>query len=228
MKAICYVCKKEFERKPALLKRAKRPTCSEECRNVMYKTQRKEIICDYCLKPFIAKKYYQEHSKKHFCCKEHSNLYLSKTRHKDKIKTTCPICNKVFEIYDFRTKDNKVICCSRSCATKYQLRDKTKHWHYNENITDEERIERRKLKENVEWRNKVFEKDNYTCNICKQYGGKLEAHHLNGYNWDKENRLNVENGITLCQKHHKEFHKKYGNKNNTKEQFLEYVNQSGS
>jgi len=35
----------------------------------------------------------------------------------------------------------------------------------------------RELKEYKEWRKQVFERDNYTCQECKQYGGDLEAHH---------------------------------------------------
>ena len=48
-------------------------------------------------------------------------------------------------------------------------------------------------------------------------------HHINGYNWDKENRTNINNGITLNQEIHKEFHKLYGKGNNTKEQFNQFI-----
>jgi hypothetical protein len=33
--------------------------------------------------------------------------------------------------------------------------------------------------ENRQWIKAVFERDNYTCQRCGQYGGKLEAHHCN-------------------------------------------------
>ena len=45
------------------------------------------------------------------------------------------------------------------------------------------------------------------------------------YNWDIENRTNVDNGITLSKEIHKKFHKIYGYGNNTKEQFLDFVHQ---
>lgn len=64
------------------------------------------------------------------------------------------------------------------------------------------------------------------CQLCGEYGQKLVVHHLNGYNWDKENRYNVDNGVTLCEKCHKAFHKIYRNGNNTKEQYIEYANQN--
>lgn len=50
----------------------------------------------------------------------------------------------------------------------------------------------------------------------------LTAHHLDGYSWCKEKRLDINNGITLCKECHEDFHIIYGTKNNTKEQFFEY------
>jgi hypothetical protein len=38
-----------------------------------------------------------------------------------------------------------------------------------------------------------------------------------------ELRTSIENGITLSEKAHKEFHKKYGFRNNTKEQLQEFL-----
>lgn len=95
---------------------------------------------------------------------------------------------------------------------------------WNPELSDEERNQSRKILENDIWRKEVFERDDYTCQICKDSrGGKLVAHHLNGYHWDKDNRFNVDNGITICESHHKEFHCEYGYGNNTKEQFEEYL-----
>ena len=228
MKAICYVCHKEFERKPALIKRAKHPTCSKECRDKMYTKEKIKVKCCICGKEIETLESRGNSRKCRVCSNECKRKFLSKIKSKEKVELQCPICNKYFEVYPYRIKSQLTICCSRSCATKLQEKDKRNHPNYNENLTDEERIKRRKIKENVIWRNEIFKRDNFTCYKCHQYGGKLEAHHLNGYNWDKENRFNIDNGITLCYKCHKEFHKIYGNGNNTKEQFLEYVNQSGS
>lgn len=75
-----------------------------------------------------------------------------------------------------------------------------------------------------EWRVNVFKRDNYTCQCCGKKAKKLNAHHLNSYNTDKEHRTDINNGITLCEKCHKEFHKGYGNGWNTKEQFEEWIN----
>lgn len=94
----------------------------------------------------------------------------------------------------------------------------------------------RKLKESKEWSRKVFERDNWTCQDCGQYSGKLEAHHKKPFSQileeflqdsnefefepikDKELLLrlavkykpfwNVDNGETLCEKCHELIPKK--------------------
>ena len=35
----------------------------------------------------------------------------------------------------------------------------------------------RQTEQYVIWRNKVYQKDNYTCQLCKEHGRKLHAHH---------------------------------------------------
>ncbi|MFA5071929.1 MAG: HNH endonuclease [Candidatus Pacearchaeota archaeon] len=61
--------------------------------------------------------------------------------------------------------------------------------------------------EYVEWRKKVFERDNYTCQKCglQTY---IEAHHIKRWSLYPELRYDVNNGITLCKNPcHKEANK---------------------
>ena len=99
--------------------------------------------------------------------------------------------------------------------------------NYNPKLTDDERMySRYQLHgENINnWRTSVFIRDDRTCQSCKQYGGTLNAHHLNAWNSHPDERFDIDNGITLCTDCHTSFHKKYGYGNNTKEQFNEYLN----
>lgn len=74
------------------------------------------------------------------------------------------------------------------------------------------------------WSKKVRKRDGEKCTICGNTKG-LNAHHLNGWNWDIKNRDNVNNGITLCEECHQKFHNEYGYGNNTKEQFIKFTEQ---
>lgn len=73
------------------------------------------------------------------------------------------------------------------------------------------------------WRKSVFERDNFTCQKYGICGGKLVAHHINNFAEKEELRFAIDNGITLSRDTHNKFHKKYGWKNNTREQLDEFL-----
>ena len=73
------------------------------------------------------------------------------------------------------------------------------------------------------YQKEVFERDGWTC---KKYGtkvGRMIAHHiLNWYKYPKL-RYDASNGITLSERAHREFHHKYGNRNNNQQQIDEFL-----
>ena len=68
----------------------------------------------------------------------------------------------------------------------------------------------RNTKEYSEWRESVYKRDKYTCQICKKVGGNLNAHHIKEYAKFPELRFEIDNGITLCEECHRKIHKKGG------------------
>ncbi len=54
-----------------------------------------------------------------------------------------------------------------------------------------------------DWRRRVFERDHFTCQMCGQIGGKLNADHIKSFALYPEHRFNLSNGRTLCIECHK-------------------------
>jgi len=86
--------------------------------------------------------------------------------------------------------------------------------NFNPNLTEKQRKLNRYTSGDCFWIKSVKEKDQYTCQCCGYVGepndGIMCAHHLNNKNDFKEQRLVLENGITLCKECHKKIHKEYG------------------
>ena len=73
------------------------------------------------------------------------------------------------------------------------------------------------------WRSAVFARDGFICQKCKKRGGKLRPHHILNFSKYIDLRFAIDNGITFCDECHKEFHKKYGIKNNTIDQIYQFL-----
>lgn len=73
----------------------------------------------------------------------------------------------------------------------------------------------------------------YRDNICQfpscieRRKKELVAHHKDGFNWCIDKRFDIDNGVLLCKYHHtvgpKAFHRKYGNGDNTEQQYNEWL-----
>lgn len=70
------------------------------------------------------------------------------------------------------------------------------YWQYKE----------RQSSQYKKWKLNVLKKDNYKCQICGETKN-LVAHHIEPFSKNINRRYDITNGITLCQKCHKEVHK---------------------
>lgn len=113
----------------------------------------------------------------------------------------------------------------RSSETRKKIADanrgsKSKFWQGG--ITDLNK----KIRNGIEfrlWREAVFARDNWICQKTFIRGKKIVAHHIYNFADNPNLRTAIDNGITLSEESHKEFHKIYGKKNNTREQLEEFL-----
>lgn len=89
------------------------------------------------------------------------------------------------------------------CYKKFAVGENSSHWMGG--ITPKN-LKIRNSKQMKDWRVAVFERDNYTCQICSQTGGSLNAHHVVPFSVNEDLRFDVENGQTLCSKCHTMVH----------------------
>jgi len=103
-----------------------------------------------------------------------------------------------------KTKGNKMTADQRKriSLAHIGINSGDKHPNWKGGITSiHEKI--RKSFEYEQWRKSVFERDNYTCQLCGEIGDYLEADHIKPFAYHPELRLDINNGRTLCHNCHK-------------------------
>ena len=162
---------------------------------------------------------------------------------KPKISVECKICNKKISVLQSRLNANRGMTCSKICGNKLasqkrvqngngqsiERRKKMSALYSGENSWNwkgGKSSEYKRIRNGIDfrlWREAVFARDNWTCQKTGIRGGKLHPHHIQNFTQFPELRFAIDNGIALSEKAHIEFHKKYGKKNNTKEQINEFL-----
>lgn len=221
----CTYCEKELYRTEwEINKNTNGNFCNRDCQINWKKTKEKnnkkirivKCICERCGIEYETTEFKRDRQKYKYCS--------DKCRY-PKLTFYCGTCGNEITSSPSRFKGREHYYCSVECERKDRKerfgRENNPSW--NPNLTDEEREDKRKYPEYNEWRKEVFKRDNYTCKSCNTVGGKLNAHHINDYVNFPEQRLDLNNGITLCNICHKSFHKEYGFGNNNEGQFLEWM-----
>jgi len=179
---VCEQCGKEFLIKAC--RAAKRKYCSQSCRVAAY--NRVETICPICGKNFILTQAEIRAGVKH-CSMECGKKSL---RGKELSKETK---QKISEAHKGTKHPWMVEVCKRRAGPLSNL--------WKGGITPEN-AKIRSSQAMQEWRNGVFERDDYMCGFCGQRGGRLQADHIRPFNLYPEFRFDTGNGQTLCKECH--------------------------
>ena len=134
-------------------------------------------------------------------------------------------CDECGDIRQTMVSEYTPLCIKCSCTKNSPFKNMvgSKNIHYNPTYSDEERelvLKQSRGGKFGVWALDVKKKDGFKCVLClDDKGGNLNSHHLNSFGAHPSGRTDILNGICLCERCHKEFHKEYGNKVNTREQF---------
>lgn len=139
--------------------------------------------------------------------------------------------NNIHDDYKKRIRDinqTKYICpeCAKEKAINNIPRGENSPQWRGGVLTENKKI--RNSPEYAEWRLDVFKKDWFMCQCCGS-NKNIQAHHIKSFSENKDLRLDITNGMCLCElchhgKNYGSFHNLYGTHNNTPEQLEEYIN----
>lgn len=185
------VCKQCGKSREVYLSRSKQKFCSRVCQSNFLNSD-VIIKCDFCGKEKIIKRWESKTSTYHFCnkqCAAWKKMVAVKIYY-------CIRCGKVCK------KPKTIVSKAEYCINCWIELNRNKprgefSWNWKGGKTSE-RLLIFKRKEYIEWRKKIYKRDNYTCQLCGERGHKLNAHHIYKVAEAPELVHDINNGITLC------------------------------
>ena len=133
----------------------------------------------------------------------------------------CDNCGKEIYLIKSRLGKFKNNYCSPRCRSAHKATILVGENHHSYRKDRDALTDKRRCSENAHWRLAVLKRDNYLCQCCYVYG-KTNVHHLKSFARFPELRFDVDNGVTMCQSCHKEFHRMYGTKRFTSDDYYEF------
>ena len=199
MTVTCAGCGIEFTRRHG---EVDRKFCSLECA-CLNKPKKGEILtCLICGAIFYKKK--SEAATAKYC-----SAVCHAEAQKKRVHLKCVVCGEDYERPESQVRWRGSSICSRKCVGEF-----LKSTRSGENSSNWQGGVSRAYKygyhstEYKKWHNDVFERDNFTCQLCGIKGGYLHAHHVKSFSHFPDLRFVLSNGLTLCKTCHMEVHSK--------------------
>ncbi len=127
-----------------------------------------------------------------------ATVYLqafNKERKSHRINSACAVCGQI----STDPPSRKRVVCSNTCRSEWayrrQLGAQSHRWKGGR--TAKVLLKRMSLP-GTQWRERVFRRDDYVCQLCYTRGGRLTAHHIIEVNKREDKMFDTSNGITLC------------------------------
>lgn len=99
-------------------------------------------------------------------------------------------CRECYKVSPERKEHAKIMVQKRGD----QRGSKSPRWKGG--VTSSDRLERIKFRKQLHA--VILDRDNYTCQICQEYGGNLQVDHIQSWAEYPEHRFDVDNCRTLC------------------------------
>lgn len=133
-----------------------------------------------------------------YCSQEHFIAWAKE----ESFSFECFVCGKKKFTQPIQMVARKRPACSVACRSVKQRRDaEARHIEKGYTKFELDRFDRF-TPETTKWRKAVFERDNYTCQLCGVRGTYLEADHIKPWAYFPELRRLIDNGRTLCKSCH--------------------------
>ena len=157
-------------------------------------------LCEQCGKDFFV---YKSTARRRINCSRKCNYLWQKGKiwYKNitkRILWKCKGCGKEKVVPPSVAK--LTTYCSHQCATDSIPLKGYSHPNWKGGISSKNKIERDRFRKSLQ--KTVFERDNYTCQLCGDRGVALQVDHIQSWADYVELRFNIENCSTLCQKCH--------------------------
>ena len=148
----------------------------------------------------ICGKTYEVRGKRFSTAKFCSATCYGRSR-RNQVERICRNCRKtfIFKPSQYHAYPNAGKYCSRKCGYEYRVAK-------NALKPVKDKYGRSGRKADVEWKQAVRERYNYTCQRCGIYNLHIDCHHINTRARRPDLKHDVNNGVTLCRRCHSWVH----------------------